>query len=331
MSGCRSARSSRYSRASPANSASALISPAFVRICLTSQSREDGSVRVLLPLPDRDFDVTEVAVPWAILREAGHQVVFATEKAGTIPAADPRLLTGVLFGQLGAAAEARKLYYELIGTPEFGSTMAWADLESRPVRRADPARRARSGHAAIPRLAGAQGASRPVLAAEPAGRRDLPRRAGAGAHPRPGHRPQRAGRPSTTCLPKYMERWPTWSPRWRLGRYYRTYPACSDLRGRGARRPRPGRPVRAWPGHAVRARTPPPATVPPSSCATVTTCRPAGRATRTCSAARFATCSNLRDLDAERTGLSALITGTRLADAPHPRFQEAPTVTVAEG
>jgi hypothetical protein len=31
-------------------------------------------VRVLLPLPDRDFDVTEVAVPWAILREApGHR------------------------------------------------------------------------------------------------------------------------------------------------------------------------------------------------------------------------------------------------------------------
>ncbi len=34
-------------------------------------------MRVLLPLPDRDFDVTEVAVPWAILRDAGHQVVFA--------------------------------------------------------------------------------------------------------------------------------------------------------------------------------------------------------------------------------------------------------------
>jgi putative intracellular protease/amidase len=43
-----------------------------------------------------DFDVTEVAVPRAILRDAGHQVVFATEKAGTVPAADPRLLTGVL-------------------------------------------------------------------------------------------------------------------------------------------------------------------------------------------------------------------------------------------
>jgi len=26
-------------------------------------------VRVLLPLPDRDFDVTEVAVPWSILQK----------------------------------------------------------------------------------------------------------------------------------------------------------------------------------------------------------------------------------------------------------------------
>jgi putative intracellular protease/amidase len=33
-------------------------------------------VRVLLPLPDRDFDVTEVAAPWAVLREADHEVVF---------------------------------------------------------------------------------------------------------------------------------------------------------------------------------------------------------------------------------------------------------------
>jgi putative intracellular protease/amidase len=41
-------------------------------------------VRVLIPLPDRDFDVTEVAVPWRLLRAAGHQVVFATEQAGTL-------------------------------------------------------------------------------------------------------------------------------------------------------------------------------------------------------------------------------------------------------
>lgn len=42
---------------------------------------------VLVPLPDRDFDVTEVAVPWKILTMAGHHVVFATEH-GDEPAAD---------------------------------------------------------------------------------------------------------------------------------------------------------------------------------------------------------------------------------------------------
>jgi hypothetical protein len=31
-----------------------------------------------MPLPDRDFDVNEVALPWRILRDAGHQIVFAT-------------------------------------------------------------------------------------------------------------------------------------------------------------------------------------------------------------------------------------------------------------
>ena len=34
---------------------------------------------MLLPLPDHDVDVTEVAVPWFLVREAGHEVVFVTE------------------------------------------------------------------------------------------------------------------------------------------------------------------------------------------------------------------------------------------------------------
>ena len=209
-------------------------------------------MRVLLPLPDRDFDVTEVAIPWAILRDAGHQVVFATEKAGTVPAADPRLLTGVLFGQLGAAAEARKLYYELIGTPEFGSTVAWADGSGR-LRRADPAGRARSGHAAVPRLAGAQRAGRPVLAAEPAGRRDLPRRAGAGAHPRPGHRPQRARRPSHH-LPAQVHG-AFGLPGHRAGGSAATTAPTPPTSRTRCRPPwTPGQPVPARPRHAVRAR-----------------------------------------------------------------------------
>ena len=39
--------------------------------------------RVLVPLPDTDFDVTEVAAPWHVLTGAGHEVVFATEHGTT--------------------------------------------------------------------------------------------------------------------------------------------------------------------------------------------------------------------------------------------------------
>src|SRR5207244_4223866 len=81
-----------------------------------------------MPLPDRDFDVTEVAVPWHILTAAGHRVRFATERAGTVPAADPRLLTGVLFGRLGAHEEPRRFYEQLTASPEFHETSAWDDL-----------------------------------------------------------------------------------------------------------------------------------------------------------------------------------------------------------
>ena len=77
-------------------------------------------MKILLPLPDHDFDVTEVAVPWKLLREAGHEVVFATE-AGATPACDPLLLTGVVFGKLGARDEPIAFYRELLHAPELVS------------------------------------------------------------------------------------------------------------------------------------------------------------------------------------------------------------------
>jgi hypothetical protein len=52
-------------------------------------------------------------------------VVFATEQAGTVPAADPRLLTGVIFGRLGAAPAAKRYFAELAKAAEFTSTLAW--------------------------------------------------------------------------------------------------------------------------------------------------------------------------------------------------------------
>ncbi len=83
---------------------------------------------VHVPLPDRDFDVTEVAVPWKLLREAGHEIVFLTE-TGATPAADPKLLTGVLFGQLGADPEPKRFYAEMIETPAFRAPKRWSELD----------------------------------------------------------------------------------------------------------------------------------------------------------------------------------------------------------
>src|SRR5436309_14006586 len=83
-------------------------------------------MRVLMPVPDRDFDVTEVAVPWHVLTAAGHEVVFASERAGASLTGDPKLLTGVVFGQLGAETEPNQVYREMTGTAPFPSPDALA-------------------------------------------------------------------------------------------------------------------------------------------------------------------------------------------------------------
>jgi len=51
-------------------------------------------MRVLIPLPRADFDPSEVAVSWRILRDAGHDVVFATPD-GAAASADPVMATGI--------------------------------------------------------------------------------------------------------------------------------------------------------------------------------------------------------------------------------------------
>ena len=177
-----------------------------------------------MPVPDRDFDVTEVAVPWRVLTAAGHRVRFATEMAATVPAADPRLLTGVLFGRLGAADEPKRFYRELTGSPEFRDTIAWADL--------DPADYdglvLPGGHA--PGMRQYLGSA--VLREKVAQFWKLGRPVGAICHgvlvlartadPATG-RGVLADR-RTTCLLKYQERGGYLLTAWKLGRYYRTYP-----------------------------------------------------------------------------------------------------------
>ncbi|MFE1858928.1 type 1 glutamine amidotransferase domain-containing protein [Streptomyces anandii] len=191
-------------------------------------------MRVLIPLPDRDFDVTEVAVPWRTLTDAGHEVVFATERAGTRPEADPRLLTGVILGRLGAADEPRRFYEQLTRAPEFGATVAWSGLD---VASFDGLLLP-GGHA--PGMRQYLGSCE--LRGQVARFWALGRPVGAICHgvlvlartrdPATG-RSVLAGR-RTTCLPKYMERTAYLTTAWRLGRYYRTYPAYVEDEVRAA-------------------------------------------------------------------------------------------------
>jgi putative intracellular protease/amidase len=68
--------------------------------------------KVLIPIPDNDFDLTEVAVPWKTFRDNDIEVTFSTEK-GKVGKTDPLLISGVIFGQLGAKPEAINFYREL--------------------------------------------------------------------------------------------------------------------------------------------------------------------------------------------------------------------------
>ena len=187
---------------------------------------------VLVPLPDHDFDVTEVAVPWKLLREAGHTPVFATE-AGQAPACDPLLITGVVFGKLGARPDAIACYRELEHAPEFTAPRRWSEC-----RAADfdalflagghaPGMRQYLGSAEVQRLAVEMFATDRPIAAICHGVLVLARaRRADGTSVLHGLR--------TTCLPKYMERAAFYSTFWRRGRYYRTYPAYVEDEVRAA-------------------------------------------------------------------------------------------------
>jgi putative intracellular protease/amidase len=191
-------------------------------------------VRVLLPVPDSDFDTTEVAVPWRLLTDRGHSVTFATEEGGSAPHCDPRLLTGVLFGQLGAEPEPRAFYRQLQDAPEFRRPVSWRTL--------DPADYdgllLPGGHA--PGMRQYLGSA--VLRERVARFWALDRPVGAICHgvlvlartqdPATG-RSVLADR-RTTCLTKGMERAAYYATAWRLGRYYRTYPAYVEDEVRSA-------------------------------------------------------------------------------------------------
>jgi putative intracellular protease/amidase len=180
--------------------------------------------RLLIPLPDHDCDVTEVAVPWKLATEAGHDVVFATEQ-GNKPAADPLLLEGVLFGQLGAKDVPKSFYRELESAPAFERPIAWKDIDPAEF----DALVLPGGHAPGMKQYLASGVVQAKVVAFAKTKKPM----AAICHgvivlaraidPETGKSVLHGRR--TTCLPKYMERTAYWLTAWKLGRYYRTYDA----------------------------------------------------------------------------------------------------------
>jgi hypothetical protein len=91
---------------------------------------------VLIPIPSRDFDPSEVAVSWRVLTAQGHRVVFATPD-GQPGRGDPVMLTGIGLDPWGnipllrsirlvglvlrANRDARLAYRAMLASPEFAA------------------------------------------------------------------------------------------------------------------------------------------------------------------------------------------------------------------
>ena len=97
-----------------------------------------------MPLPQADFDPSEAAVSWRVLRDAGHEISFATPDAK--PArADPVMVSGCgldywsrvpglqrlkLVGLLlRANLAAREAYAQLVENAAFAAPLAWAQVD----------------------------------------------------------------------------------------------------------------------------------------------------------------------------------------------------------
>ena len=89
--------------------------------------------RLLIILPQSDFDPTEVAVPWTAWTDAGHDVVFATE-TGKAATCDAVTLTGQRLPfwarSLRAHDENAALYRAMTCSPAFMAPLRWNDARA---------------------------------------------------------------------------------------------------------------------------------------------------------------------------------------------------------
>jgi putative intracellular protease/amidase len=90
-------------------------------------------MKIIVPIPSQDFDPTEVAVSWQVLKGAGHELHFATPDGGR-GHADPIMISGEGLDPWGFIPILRKL--RLIGLSlraHAGARRAYRALEQDPL------------------------------------------------------------------------------------------------------------------------------------------------------------------------------------------------------
>jgi putative intracellular protease/amidase len=81
-------------------------------------------IKILMPLPDYDFDPTEASIPWLACQTKGWAVEFSTEH-GNIAQADPNKLKGLL----KASAAARAAYQKMCQDPAYQAPIPYQDID----------------------------------------------------------------------------------------------------------------------------------------------------------------------------------------------------------
>ena len=181
-------------------------------------------MKVLFPLPDRDFDTTEVAVPGRGSTKRATRSC-SQPKAGPGPDMRPAPAHRRPFRQArGHFRGEDALLSDDTSSPSSAPNSLVRDRTS-GLRRARAGGRTCTRHASSTSAVPRSGKRSPLT-----GRcRDRSGRSATACScwPARGERTGEASYPTcaTTCLPRYMERGAYWLTAWKLGHYYRTYPS----------------------------------------------------------------------------------------------------------
>ena len=188
-----------------------------------------------MPLPSRDFDPTESSVPWHVLRQAGHEVVFATPD-GKPAAADEVVIRGplgVISGSMKTSKDAIEIYREMQKDAAFQSPVRWDAMDANTIDGLflvgghAPGMREFLESESVRSIVLETWDDKPV-AAICHGVLVLARAVNSETGRSVLH-----GRKST-CLPSYMEQFAWRLTSWKLGGYYKTYPADVEAEVREA-------------------------------------------------------------------------------------------------